>query len=74
MVALWGRRRRMLRAGRFYRPYFDMALQFDTSRADAMLEPAGIRPPHVMEYLERLFAFCLESDWGRLTPGRAAMP
>ena len=74
MIALWGRRRRLLRAGRFYRPYFDMALQFDTSRADALLAPAGLRPPHVMEYLERLFAFCLESDWGRLTPGRAAMP
>jgi thioester reductase-like protein len=74
MVTVWGRRRRLLRAGRFYRPYLDMQLQFDTSRADAMLAPAGISPPRVMDYLERLFAYCLESDWGRLAPNRAALP
>jgi thioester reductase-like protein len=72
MVALWGRRRRLLRAGRFYRPYLDMQLQFDTSQADSILAPAGIRPPRVMDYIERLFAYCLESDWGRLTPGNPA--
>jgi len=65
LATVWGRRRRILKQGRFYRPYLDMELEFDTSRADALLEPAGIRPPHVQEYLERLFAYCLESDWGR---------
>jgi thioester reductase-like protein len=73
MATLWGRRRRLLRTGRFYRPYLDMQLEFDTSQADGMLAPAGIRPPRVMDYLERLFAYCLESDWGRLTPGQTAM-
>ncbi len=66
MATLWGQSRRVLRAGRFYHPYLDMQLQFDTSRADALLEPAGISPPRVMDYLERLFAYCVESDWGRL--------
>ena len=65
LATVWGRRRRILKQGRFYRPYLDMELEFDTSRADALLEPAGIHPPHVQEYLERLFAFCLKSDWGR---------
>ena len=65
LATVWGKRRRVLKQGRFYRPYLDMELEFDTTQADALLEPAGIRPPHVEEYLERLFAFCLESDWGR---------
>ena len=65
MVALWGPRRRILRQGGFYRPYLDMRLEFDTTQADALLAPAGIEPPRVMEYLERLFAYCVESDWGR---------
>ena len=68
MATLWGRRRKILRTGRFYRPYLSMRLQFDTARADAVLGAAGIAPPRVMEYLERLFAYCVESDWGRVAP------
>jgi long-chain acyl-CoA synthetase len=64
-VVLWKRWRHILKLGRFYRPYFDMRMEFDTTQADAALAPAGIRPPHVMAYLDRLFAFCVESDWGR---------
>jgi thioester reductase-like protein len=63
-VALWGPRRRILKDGRFYRPYFRIQATFDTSQAEQLLGPAGIRPPGVMEYLERLFRYCLESDWG----------
>jgi long-chain acyl-CoA synthetase len=73
-VTLWGPRRRILRQGRLYRPYLDMRLEFDTTQADALLEPAGIVPPRVMDYLERLFAFCVETDWGRRLPGQAAAP
>jgi thioester reductase-like protein len=68
MATLWGRRRRILRSGRFYRPYLNMRLQFDTARADAELGAAGIAPPRVTDYLERLFAYCVESDWGRVAP------
>ena len=70
LATLWGKPRRILQTGRFYGPYLEMQLAFDTARADAMLSPAGIRPPRVMDYLERLFAYCLESDWGR----RPAVP
>jgi thioester reductase-like protein len=64
-TTLWGPRRRVLRQGRFYRPYLDMRLEFDVSRAEALLAPAGIAPPRVLDSLERLFAYCVESDWGR---------
>ena len=64
-LTVWGPRRHILKKGWFYRPYLDMQLEFDTTQADALLAPAGIRPPKVMEYLERLFAYCLASDWGR---------
>ncbi|MCC7174853.1 MAG: SDR family oxidoreductase [Bryobacterales bacterium] len=64
-AAVWGRRRRILRNGALYRPYLSMQLEFDTTQADALLAPAGIQPPRVMDYLERLFAYCLETDWGR---------
>ena len=62
---LWGRKRRVLRDGRAYRDYFTMRMQFDTSNAERLLTPAGITPPPVMEYLDRLFHYCVASDWGR---------
>ena len=64
-LSLWGRRRRILRDGRAYRDYFTMRMQFDTSNAERLLHPAGMSPPPVLEYLERLFAYCVASDWGR---------
>ena len=64
-ATMWGPRRRILRNGAFYRPYLNMRLEFDTTQADALLAPAGIQPPKVMDYLERLFKYCLETDWGR---------
>jgi long-chain acyl-CoA synthetase len=64
-MSLWGRKRRVLRDGRAYRDYFTMRMQFDTTNADRLLEPAGIRPPQVLDYLDRLFSYCVESEWGR---------
>jgi long-chain acyl-CoA synthetase len=62
---LWGRKRRVLRDGRAYRDYFSMRMQFDTANSERLLEPAGLCPPPVLEYLDRLFNYCVESDWGR---------
>ncbi len=73
-LTVWGSRRHILKKGWFYRPYMDMQLEFDTTRADALLAPAGIRPPRVMDYLERLFEYCLESDWGRRPPAARTLP
>ena len=64
-MTLWGRKRRVLRDGRAYRSYFSMRMQFDTANAERLLQPAGLCAPPVMEYLDRLFHFCIESDWGR---------
>jgi long-chain acyl-CoA synthetase len=64
-MSLWGRKRRVLRDGRAYRDYFTMRMQFDTTNAERLLEPAGVRPPHVLDYLDRLFNYCVASDWGR---------
>jgi thioester reductase-like protein len=64
-LGLWGRKRRVLVSGRAYRDYFSMRMQFDTSTAERLLSPAGIRAPHVLDYLDRLFNYCVVSDWGR---------
>lgn len=64
-LALRGRKRRVLRDGRAYRDYFTMKMQFDTSNAERLLAPAGVRPPPVLDYLDRLFHYCVASDWGR---------
>ena len=64
-MTLWGRKRRVLRDGRAYRDYFTMKMQFDTANADRLLADIGVEPPHVLDYLDRLFNYCVASDWGR---------
>ena len=65
---LWGRKRRVLIDGAAYRSYFSMRMVFDTTTAEDLLGPAGLRPPRVMDYLDRLLAYCRDSDWGRRVP------
>ncbi len=62
---LWGPKRRVLRDGRSYRAYFSMRMSFDTTVAAELLAPLGLRPPNVLEYLDKLFVYCRETDWGR---------
>jgi len=64
-LALWGKKRRVLIDGRAYRDYFTMRMQFETTNAERLLGPAGIFPPPVMEYLDRLLHYCVASNWGR---------
>jgi len=64
-ISLWGRKRRVLRDGRAYRDYFTMKMQFDTTNAERLLKPVGVSPPPVLDYLDRLFSYCVASDWGR---------
>jgi long-chain acyl-CoA synthetase len=64
-LSLWGRKRRVLVDGRAYRDYFTMRMQFDTANAERLLEPYGVSPPPVLDYLDRLFRYCVASDWGR---------
>src|ERR1700689_2524796 len=60
-LTLWGRKRRVLRDGRAYRDYFTMKMQFDTANADRLLAPSGVCPPPVLDYLDRLFHYCVAS-------------
>jgi thioester reductase-like protein len=64
-LSLWGRKRRVLVDGRAYRDYFTMRMQFDTSNAERLLQPGRLSPPPVLDYLDRLFHYCVESEWGR---------
>ncbi|HTJ28957.1 MAG TPA: SDR family oxidoreductase, partial [Acidobacteriaceae bacterium] len=64
-LTLWGKKRRVLTSGRAYRDYFSMRMQFDTTNAERLLAPAGIQPLPVLAYLDRLFQYCLDTDWGR---------
>ena len=48
-----------------YLPYFDMEVVFDDSRARAVLEPAGIRPPRLTDYFERLIDYAEAVRWGK---------
>ena len=64
-VSLWGRKRKVLLDGRAYRDYFSMRMQFDTGNAKSLLQPYGITPPPVMDYIDRLLDYCVASDWGR---------
>ena len=64
-MILWGKKRRVLRDGRAYRDYFTMRMQFDTTNAERLLGPAGIASPQVLDYLGRLFDYCVASEWGR---------
>jgi long-chain acyl-CoA synthetase len=64
-AVLWGKKRRVLTDGRAYRDYFTMRMWFDTTNAERLLGPWGLKPAPVMDYLDRLFQYCVASDWGR---------
>jgi thioester reductase-like protein len=53
-----------------YLPYFDMELVFDDSRARAVLEPAGIRPPRLPDYFGRLMDYAELAKWGKRSLSR----
>ena len=36
---------------------------FDTTQAQAILEPKGISPPHLSDYLREILQFCVDHHW-----------
>ncbi len=58
-----------LRLGEPYYPYFALDLEFDNAQAHAALVADGIRPTPPREFFDRLFRYCVETDWGRKTSG-----
>ena len=51
--------------GAVYMPYFDMDIVFDDARARGVLEPAGIRPPRLADYFDRLMDYAETVKWGK---------
>lgn len=64
----WGKRRRLLRRGELYFPYFAYRGSFDTTRARADLDGAGVAAPSVRHYFGNIMRFCVDTDWGRKPP------
>jgi thioester reductase-like protein len=67
-LILWGKKRRILRDGPAYRPYFRVRTFFDTSHSEKMLVPQAIQTPPVSQFLEKLLRFCRDTDWGTRPP------
>lgn len=63
-----------LKLGEPYYPYFALKLQFDTQQASRALAPAAIQPPPPKAFFDRLFRYCVETDWGRKQPGGEPAP
>lgn len=64
-LALRGKRRVALDAGRVYVPYLSYRGSFDTSHARKDLAASGLRIPEVRDYFHTLMRYCVESDWGK---------
>lgn len=60
-----GAKRRWLEQGEVFFPYFGLRVRYDTARAQAALAPAGIEPPPLPDYFERLVDFAQAAQWGR---------
>jgi len=65
-----GRRRRWLEQAPVFFPYFALRVRHDTTRAQAELRPAGIAPPPLADYFERLVDFAQAAEWGRRSLSR----
>ncbi|MGA2165402.1 MAG: SDR family oxidoreductase [Solirubrobacteraceae bacterium] len=59
------RYRRALERSKVFFPYFAMGVHYDDRRSRVALAGAGIRPPPLCHYFDRLVDFALAADWGR---------
>lgn len=64
-LIIGSKKRELLKKGRIYRPYFAYGAAFDTAQVRAVLDPAGIIPPPVQDYFQRLVDYAIASDWGK---------
>lgn len=65
-----GKRRRRIKQAGVYLPYFSMRQTFGDERTRALLEPAGITAPPLMDYFEALLSYAIKSEWGRAALSR----
>lgn len=60
-----GEVRWMVETGEYYVPYFSHNPRFDDHGTRELLAGSGIKAPCVLDYAERLFRYCVESNWGQ---------
>jgi len=60
-----GAKRRWLEQAPVFFPYFALRVRHDTSRAQEALAAAGLGPPPLATYFERLVDFAEAARWGR---------
>lgn len=60
-----GARRRWLERSRVFFPYFALGVRYDTTRARTALAPAGIAPPPLPGYFDRLVGYAQLAQWGQ---------
>jgi thioester reductase-like protein len=66
------RYRRALARSEVFFPYFATRVLYDDRRSRVALCAAGVRPPPLSHYFDRLMEFALASEWGRRPISRAA--
>jgi long-chain acyl-CoA synthetase len=66
------RRRSALERSKAFFPYFAMKVVYDDRRSRAALRAAGINPPPLRRYFDRLVEFALAAEWGRRPIPRAS--
>lgn len=64
-------RQRVFEEAGAYFPYFSVETTFDDSGARALLDPLGIQPAPLDDYLDRLLDFATASRWGKRRISRA---
>jgi hypothetical protein len=47
-------------------PYVSVDRLFDSRNTDALLEGSGIVFPRFRDYAERIFDYCLRTNWGKI--------
>jgi len=65
-----GARRRWLEQAPVFFPYFALRVRHDTSRTKEALAAAGLGPPPLATYFERLVDFAQAAEWGRRSVSR----
>ena len=65
-----GAKRRWLEQAPVFFPYFALRVRHDTSRTQEALAAAGLGPPPLATYFERLVAFAEAARWGRRSLSR----
>ncbi|HWT91642.1 MAG TPA: SDR family oxidoreductase [Solirubrobacteraceae bacterium] len=53
-----------------YVPYFDMDVVFGDVWSRSVLRPAGIAPPPLSSYFDRIVAYAVEARWGKAPTAR----